>query len=177
MAADGGSTQLRPEARRADALVEERRPDRRDAAESPPQTASRRKRWWRWASFVLLPIVLIAGLYSYVRSGRYMSTDDALVKADQAGLSTDVSGLVKEIDVGDNEQVEAGQKLFALDPLPFRLKLNRAQAQLGVARDNLNALKANYHNMQAQRGRGVRRSMQPSPSKPRSSPISTTSSC
>ncbi len=79
-----------------------------------------------------------------------MSTDDAYVEADKVGLSTDVSGLVKAIEVKDNQHVVAGQPLFRLEPLPFQLKLDQAQAQLGVVRDNLNALKANYLNMQAQ---------------------------
>jgi membrane fusion protein (multidrug efflux system) len=58
--------------------------------------------------------------------------------------------MVKSVDVKDNQHVAAGQVLFRLDPLPFQLKLEQAQAQLGVVRDNLNALKANYQNVQAQ---------------------------
>jgi membrane fusion protein, multidrug efflux system len=151
MAADGGSTTgLKPEARTAELLVENRRPGRQEAAETPPKVAGRRKRWLRWALFLLLPIVLIVGLYFYMGSSRYVSTDDALIQADQVGLSTDVSGLVNEIDVHDNENVKTGQPLFNLDPLPFQLKLDQAQAQLGVVRDNIDALKANYQNLQAQ---------------------------
>jgi membrane fusion protein (multidrug efflux system) len=40
--------------------------------------------------------------------------------------------------------------LFRLDDLPFRLALERADAQVGVVRNDLNALKANYRDMQAQ---------------------------
>jgi membrane fusion protein (multidrug efflux system) len=58
--------------------------------------------------------------------------------------------MVEAIEVRDNEHVTAGQVLFRLDPLPFQLKLDQAQSQLGVVRDNLNALKANYQNVQAQ---------------------------
>jgi membrane fusion protein, multidrug efflux system len=150
MAADGGLTGLKPEARTAEPAVRTREPDRRETAQPAAKAAGRRKRWLRWALFLLLPVVLIGGLYFYAGSSRYMSTDDALVEADQVGLSTDVSGLVQKIDVRDNEHVMAGQPLFNLDPLPFRLKLDQAQAQLGVTRDNLNALKANYQNLQAQ---------------------------
>jgi membrane fusion protein (multidrug efflux system) len=123
-------------------------PERPAAAQEQP--VSRRRRWLRWALFLLLPIVLIVGAYFYVEGGAYMTTDDAYVEADKVGLSTDVSGLVKAIDVKDNQHVTLGQPLFQLDPLPFQLKLDQAQAQLGVVRDNLNALKANYQNMQAQ---------------------------
>ena len=43
-----------------------------------------------------------------------------------------------------NQQVKQGQVLFRLDDLPFRLALDRANAQLGIVRNDLNALKANY---------------------------------
>jgi membrane fusion protein (multidrug efflux system) len=99
---------------------------------------------------LLLPIVLIVAAYFYVEGGAHMSTEDAYVEADKVGLSTDVSGLVKAIEVKDNQHVLSDQPLFRLDPLPFELKLAQAQAQLGTVRDNLNALKANYQNTQAQ---------------------------
>ncbi|HUC71163.1 MAG TPA: HlyD family secretion protein [Stellaceae bacterium] len=117
-------------------------------AEEQPQ--SPRRRWLRWALFLLLPIVLTVGAYLYFEGGAYMSTDDAYVEADKVGLSTDVSGMIKSVDVEDNQHVAAGQVLFRLDPLPFQLKLDQARAQLGVVRDNLDALKANYENVQAQ---------------------------
>ena len=75
----------------------------RPAAEQQP--VSRRRRWLRWALFLLLPIVLIVGAYFYFEGGAYMTTDDAYVEADQVGLSTDVSGMVKSVDVKDNQQV------------------------------------------------------------------------
>jgi membrane fusion protein, multidrug efflux system len=123
-------------------------PKQEPAAEEQPQAP--RRRWLRWALFLVLPIVLIGGAYLYFEGGALMSTDDAYVEADKVGLSTDVSGLVKSIEVKDNQHVAAGQVLFRLDPLPFQLKLDQAQAQLGVVRDNLNALKANYQNVAAQ---------------------------
>jgi membrane fusion protein (multidrug efflux system) len=117
------------------------------AAEKPMSAGRRRL---RWALFLLLPIALIVGGYLYVEGGASMSTDDAYVQADRVGLSTDVSGMVKSIEVKDNQHVAAGQVLFRLDPLPFQLKLNEAEAQLGVIADNFNALKENYRNVQAQ---------------------------
>jgi membrane fusion protein (multidrug efflux system) len=101
-------------------------------------------------SFALLPLALIAGAYWYVTGGQVMSTDDAYVEADKVGISTDVSGIVKEIGVSNNQEVAEGQVLFRMDDLPFRLALERAEAQLGIVRNDLNALKANYGDMQAQ---------------------------
>jgi membrane fusion protein (multidrug efflux system) len=117
----------------------------REKAPQPP-----RRRWVRWVLFALLPLALIAGGYWYVTGGSVMSTDDAYVEADKVGISTDISGIVKEVDVSNNQHVDSGQVLFRLDDLPFRLALERADAQVGIVRNDLNALKANYRDMQAQ---------------------------
>src|SRR6266436_8775175 len=121
---------------------------------SAPKKESRspRRRLVRSILFLLLPIALIVGGYWYVTGGQVMSTDDAYVEADKVGISTDVSGIVQEIDVTENQRVDAGQVLYRLDDLPFRLALQRAEAQVGIVRNDLNALKASYRDMQAQIG-------------------------
>jgi membrane fusion protein, multidrug efflux system len=100
--------------------------------------------------FALLPVALLIAGYFYVTGGSVMSTDNAYVQADMVGVTTDVSGIVREVDVHDNQKVAAGDVLFQLDGLPFRLALERAEAQLGNTRNDLLALQANYRNMQAQ---------------------------
>ncbi|WP_247991638.1 HlyD family secretion protein [Bradyrhizobium sp. 186] len=66
------------------------------------------------------------------------------------GLSTDVSGIVTDVFVHDNQKVAKGDVLFKLDDLPFRLALDRAEAQIGNTRNDLVALQASYRNMQSQ---------------------------
>jgi membrane fusion protein (multidrug efflux system) len=95
-------------------------------------------------------LVLIGGGYWYVTGGQTVLVDDAYVESDKVGVSTDVGGVVREVGVSENQHVETGQVLYQLDDLPFRLALARADAQVGVVRDALNALKANYRDMQAQ---------------------------
>jgi membrane fusion protein, multidrug efflux system len=108
------------------------------------------KRRVQRALFVLLPLVLLGGGYWYISGGQVMSTDDAYVEADKVGSSTDVSGIVKDIDVTENQRVEPGQVLYRLDAAPFRFALERATAHMGSVKDALNALNANYRDMQAQ---------------------------
>src|SRR3977135_2968602 len=108
-----------------------------------------RRSWLRWALFLLLPIALIAGGYWYVTGGQVMSTDDAYVEAGKVGVSTDVSGIVKDVDVAENQHVEAGRVLYRLDDLPFRLALQRAEAQIGMFVDALHAFNANDGDMQS----------------------------
>jgi membrane fusion protein, multidrug efflux system len=154
MPADGVTVSLRrdsaetPAARRAVPQEEWELPA--ESSSAPEEPRSSRRRRLRWTLFLLLPIVLMVGVYFYFEGGAYTSTDDAYIEADKVGLSTDVSGMVETIEVSDNQHVTAGQVLFRLDPLPFQLKLDQAQSQLGMVRDNLNALKANYQNVQAQ---------------------------
>jgi membrane fusion protein (multidrug efflux system) len=128
------------------------RPD--DKGRSSPvsrnTTAPSVRRWLRRALFILLPVALISGGYWYVAGGQVMSTDDAYVEAAKVGISTDVSGIVKEVDVTENQHVDRGMVLYRLDDLPFQLALKRAEAQVGMVGDSLNALRASYRDMQAQ---------------------------
>src|SRR5258707_12711922 len=66
------------------------------------------------------------------------------------GLSTDVAGIVTQVLFHDNQKVAKGDILFKLDPLQFRLALDRAEAQIGNTRNDLVALQNSYRNMQAQ---------------------------
>lgn len=109
-----------------------------------------RRRRIRIALLLLLPIALLAiGLW-YVLGGSWVSIDDATVEADKVGVSTDVSGIVRSVQVRENERVAAGQVLFELDDRPFKYGLERAEAQVATVRDELGALKASYRDMQAQ---------------------------
>jgi membrane fusion protein (multidrug efflux system) len=121
-----------------------------DTSGEPEKQQSPRRRWLRWSLFAVLPVALILSGYWYVTGGRVMSTDNAYVEADKVGITTDISGIVKEIDVNNNQNVEAGQILFRFDDLPFRLALERATAQVGNVANDLKALKANYRDMQEQ---------------------------
>lgn len=115
-----------------------------------PPAPSRRRSRTRSVLFAALPIALAAGGYFYITGGQVMSTDNAYVQADIVGISTDVAGIVSEVDVRDNQAVKAGDVLFRLDDKPFRFALERAEAQIGVVRNDLEALKASYKSMQSQ---------------------------
>jgi membrane fusion protein, multidrug efflux system len=124
----------------------------KDAAEPPPNPGPDvpKKSLLRPLMFALLPLALIVGTYWYITGGQVVSMDDAYVEADKVGVSTDVPGIVAEVAVTENQHVQAGQILYRLDDLQLRLALARAEAQIGTVRDALNALKANYRDMQSQ---------------------------
>jgi membrane fusion protein (multidrug efflux system) len=133
----------------------ELRADRRELPSRAPvhtSTAERhlppsRKQWARWALFALLPIAMVAGAYWYVTGGQVMSTDDAYVDADKVGISTDISGIVQDVDVGDNQHVTAGETLYRLDPRQFHIALDNAKANLAETALSIDAMKQDYQRM------------------------------
>ncbi len=110
---------------------------------SPPS----RRQWARWALFALVPIAMIAGASWYVTGGQVMSTDDAYVEADKVGISTDVSGIVQDVDVRDNQHVIAGEVLYRLDPRQFQIALDNAKANLAETALSIDAMKQDYKRM------------------------------
>jgi membrane fusion protein (multidrug efflux system) len=59
-------------------------------------------------------------------------------------ISADVAGRVITVEVHDNERVTKGQVLYRLDPAYLQAAVNDAKAQLGIARLQVEALKATY---------------------------------
>ena len=126
-------------------------PERHAKEESVGRDRSRlrRRKWTRGVLFALLPLALLLTFYWYVSGGAVMSTDDAYVDAEKVGISTDVAGLVKDVDVVENQHVTAGQVLYRLDPRQFQIALNDAKANLAQTSLTLESMKRDYRRMQS----------------------------
>ena len=124
----------------------DKRAKQRTAASDKVRQLRRRQRI-RWLLFALLPLALIAGGYWYFTGGQVMSTDDAYVNAEKVGISTDVSGIVQEVAVKDNEHVTAGQVLYRLDPRQFQIALDNAKANLAQIALMIESMKQDYKRM------------------------------
>jgi membrane fusion protein (multidrug efflux system) len=112
------------------------------AALAEPETA-RRKRPWRLILLLSVPLVLLAiGGYMWLTSGRYVSTDNAYVQQDMVSVAPEVSGVVTEVLVHENQQVHRGDVLFRIDPRPYRIALANALAQIANAEVQVNQLQA-----------------------------------
>lgn len=107
-----------------------------------PAHSRRAKR--RLFLFALVPVAFVIGGYVYVTGGQVMTTDNAYIGANIVGVTTDISGLVKSIDVHEGEAVKAGQVLFTLDPRSFQIAVDGDKAKLGAARDQILNLQASY---------------------------------
>jgi membrane fusion protein (multidrug efflux system) len=96
-----------------------------------------------------IAVAAAVALYVYVFGGRYVSTDNAYVKANLVNVSADVSGKVDTIYVHENELVKRGAPLFRIDPAPYEVAVQQAQAALTQAQLQVAALKATYAQKQA----------------------------
>src|SRR5579871_3708333 len=69
--------------------------------------------WQLWSYYMLEP---------WTRDGR--------VRADVVPVAADVSGLISDVFVHDNEKVSKGQKLFRIDQRRFQYALDQAKADV-----------------------------------------------
>ena len=110
-----------------------------------PQPRRRSRRSLARAVMWLLPVAAIAiGLWSYMASGRYASTDNAYVKGDRVLIAPEIAGVVAEVLVQENQPVRKGQLLFRLDDAPYRLALAKTEAELESAIAEIQGLRASW---------------------------------
>ena len=108
------------------------------AAEDPELEKGPRRDLKRYLRPVLMFIVpallLLGGGYYWLTSGSSVSTDDAQVKQDIVSVSPQVNGQIVQVHVRDGARVKRGDLLFRIDPQPYRVALEQAEAQLATAR-------------------------------------------
>jgi len=111
-------------------------------AAKPKRRLSRGK--LRLILLVVLPLIAAAGgLAAYLSSGRYITTDNAYVGAQKVLITPDISGKINKVTVREGQHVKAGDELFEIDPQPFRLAVDQAQAKLSAVQADYAVLKNN----------------------------------
>lgn len=122
-----------------------------DVKETHERTLSQRTKSKRFILLVGIPAALgLLAMIIYLMSGRYVETEDAYVKADKVPVSSQVSGVVNEVLVTENQAVATNQILFRIDSQPYQVALAKAQSQLEQAKMNILALKSSYREKQAE---------------------------
>ena len=94
--------------------------------------------------WMLPAIVLAATLFIWLSSGGTVTTDNAYVKGDRAQIATQLSGLIVEVPVQENEKVSRGQLLFRLDDQSYRHALTRIEAETETVRAEIRGLRAQW---------------------------------
>jgi membrane fusion protein (multidrug efflux system) len=120
--------------------------------ERPPTMPRRtlQERLRRPLMIAFLATLGATGAAYYLTEEPYVSTDDAFVRAAKESVNARVPGQVVEIAVKDNQHVRKGELLFRLDPEPFQIAVDQAEARLGSARLEVGALKTTYRQQQAE---------------------------
>ena len=99
----------------------------------------------RWTLMLSVPLILAGfGVFYWINSGRYSSTDNAYVQQDIVSVSSEVGGKIVEVAVRENQQVAAGDLLFAIDPVPFELALAQSNARIAAAQVEVQNLETDY---------------------------------
>jgi len=93
----------------------------------------------------LLPaLVLAITLFVWLSSGRIVTTDNAYVKGDRAQIATELSGVIVEVPVQENQRVSRGQLLFRLDDQSYRHALAKIEAEIETTRADIRGLRAQW---------------------------------
>jgi membrane fusion protein (multidrug efflux system) len=116
----------------------------------PTPVKTLRERLARPVLVAFLALMSIAAAGYYLAQEPYVSTDDAFVRGAKNSINARVSGQVTEIGVHDNQTVRRGEMLFRVDPEPYQIAVNEAEARLGGARLQIEALKTTYRQQQAE---------------------------
>jgi len=98
---------------------------------------------WMWlAGGVLVAVVLYLAIPRVILATKTVSTDDAYVNGHVTFVAPRVPGHVMHVFVDDNNRVHKGDLLVELDKEPYQVKVDIAQAEVGVAQSDLLAAQA-----------------------------------
>ena len=101
---------------------------------------------------LLRPVLMLSGIILLVvasgvvwlRGGRVVSVDDALIGAAKLAVANDISGIVASVAVHEGQSVKRGDVLLRLDDRPFRIALDAARADLAQSVLDVQAMKQDY---------------------------------
>jgi multidrug resistance efflux pump len=104
-------------------------------------------RKWTLVVLVLCAIIFVYGLFAD-RLAPY--TSQAVVQTYIVGVTPEVTGRVIEVGVQDNQRVNPGKVLFRIDPEPYRIAVEQAEAKLAVVGQTIGASTAGVASAEAQ---------------------------
>jgi multidrug resistance efflux pump len=121
-------------------------PEQIVAAPPPSRHADPLRRW----TLVILVICVVLFGWTLVADRLTPYTSDASVRAFVVRIVPEVSGKVVEVAVHDNQIVRTGDLLYRIDPTPFRIAVEGAEAKLAAAGQAVGASTAGVDEAQAQ---------------------------
>jgi membrane fusion protein, multidrug efflux system len=92
-------------------------------------------------SLAIIVIAAALAVYAFREGAARPTSNDASIDADIVHIAAAVGGRILEIPVSENARVAKGDLLFQIDPVPYRLALEQATADLNVAEAQLETQK------------------------------------
>jgi multidrug resistance efflux pump len=89
------------------------------------------------ATILIVILALLVAIWLWRHYERSPWTRDGRVRADVVRVTPDIGGLVTEVDVKDNQPVQAGQLLFVIDKPRYSLAVAQAEASIASAQATL----------------------------------------
>jgi membrane fusion protein (multidrug efflux system) len=106
-----------------------------DAGATSPLTSAYPKKhsYKRWILLVSLVVLIVGCAFLWRYLSGFESTDDAQVDVHLYPVSARISGYVADVNVDDNQWVDAGSTLVEIDPKDYEVALAKAQATLNTS--------------------------------------------
>ncbi len=111
---------------------------------TPPERApeperARRSRKPLIIALIVGLVLLVGGIWFYLYSQTYESTDDAQVDAHLVGVSTRIQGTVVGVYAEEDQPVKQGELLVEIDPRDYQVAVEQAKADVAQAQAAIQA--------------------------------------
>lgn len=90
----------------------------------------------------IVSVILFLGLYYFIKSANFETTDNAQLDADIIPIKSSIAGYVKAIKFKDNQSVKKGDTLLTIEATDFQTRVAQAEATLENAKANLLAMRS-----------------------------------
>ncbi len=125
------------------------------ASETKPWHRKHRRALFGGAGLLLVAVIGV-WFFHYWTVGRFLeSTNNAYLRADAVVISPKISGYVREVLVGDNQTVTAGQMLIRIDATSYQAAKDMAEADVAQRQADLLRFRADAARQEAVRAEAV----------------------
>ena len=93
----------------------------------------------RVGAIIVLVLIVFSLTWYFVSDRLTPHTSQARVQAFVVPVAAEVAGQVLKVHVKNNDEVQAGQALFDIDPEPYRITLQRSRSDYETVRRSFNA--------------------------------------
>jgi multidrug resistance efflux pump len=116
---------------------------------APVPVQAPKSRSQRWIALLAIAVFILVFAVSIAMERSTPSSSQAVVQAYIVEMAAEVTGRVSNVAVADNARVQVGEALFTVDPQPYRIAVEEAEARLLRTGQNIGASTAGVDAAQA----------------------------